>query len=119
MRKGPGTDNSIIWAYDRGFPLKVINEKNQWVEVIDFEGDRGWIYHSLLSNAPHVIIKANKGTDNKVNIRSQPSENGKIISQASYGVVLSRFEEKNGWLKVEHESGIKGWLKKNMVWGIE
>ncbi len=119
MRKGPGTNNSIIWAYDKGFPLKVINEKNQWVEVIDFEGDRGWIYRSLLSNAPHVIVKANKGTDNKVNLRSQPSEKGKIIGKASYGVVLSRLEEKNGWLRVEHESGLKGWIKKSLVWGVE
>ncbi|WP_240192021.1 SH3 domain-containing protein [Desulforhopalus vacuolatus] len=119
MRKGPGTNNSIVWAYDRGFPLKVITEKKQWVEVIDFEGDSGWIYRSLLSNAPHVIVKVNKGSRNKVNIRSQPGKKGKIIGQASYGVVFSRLEEKNGWLKVEHESGLKGWLKKSLVWGGE
>ncbi|WP_176761385.1 SH3 domain-containing protein [Desulforhopalus singaporensis] len=117
LRKGPGTDYPILWEYGSDFPLKVISHKDGWLQVKDFENDMGWIHKSLLKKKPVVIVKANKNGKGVINIREEPTTSSDIIGKAYYGVVFQLIEKKTGWARVKHESGLKGWINNNLLWG--
>lgn len=118
LRSGPGTNYSIKWKYGRGFPLKVISQKGNWLKVEDFESDIGWLHKSLTSKTGHLIVKVNKGTNQKVNIRSGPGTKYAIVGKAYYGVVFKTITQQRGWAKIKHESGIEGWVKRSLLWGF-
>lgn len=117
IRSGPGLKYPAKWEYSSGFPVKVIQKKGSWIKIRDFESDTGWIHRSLLADKPRMIIKANKNVDKNVNIRSGPSTKTKIVGKAYYGVVFSTLERKPGWTKVEHNSGLVGWVSSSLLWG--
>lgn len=118
LRTGPGEKYSVKWEYGKGFPVKIITKKGKWLHVQDFENDRGWIHTSMLNNEPHVIVKVNRGKNKKINIRSGPGTKYAVVGQAYYGVVLAKKEEKKGWVKIRHESGLEGWIEKSLLWGF-
>jgi SH3-like domain-containing protein len=117
LRKGPSTQQPIIWELGKGFPLKVIGKKGKWYKVSDFENDVGWIYKDLVSRKPHLVVKINKRSKKRVNVRSGPGTNYKIVGKAEYGVVFETLERGDGWVKVRHEKGLTGWIKRSLLWG--
>ncbi len=117
LRSGPGTKYAAKWEYGNGFPLRVLTQKGNWVKVKDFENDTGWVFKKYLTKKPHMIVKVNKGKKRKINIRSGPGTNNRIVGKAYYGVVFETLEQKKGWAKVKHESGLTGWVKRSLLWG--
>ena len=117
LRSGPGTNYKVHWEYGDGFPLRVLNENNDWIHVQDFENDKGWIHKSLLVYKPQVIVKVNRNKDKKINIRSGPGTDQTIVGKAYYGVVFDTLGKKSGWIKVRHETGLTGWIKETLLWG--
>ena len=118
LRTGPGTNYKIKWKYGDGFPLKVLKEKGNWLKVEDFEQDVGWLHKSLTSQMGHMVVKVNKNKNKKVNIRSGPGTNYKIVGKAYYGVVFKTLKQQQGWAKVKHESGVEGWINRALLWGF-
>jgi SH3-like domain-containing protein len=117
LMAGPGKNFQMKFEYDKGFPLKVTSSKGNWVKIEDFERETGWINKDSLADNPAVIVKANKNTENKVNIRVGPGDSYKIVGQAFYGVVFEKIEEKTVWVKIRHDSGLTGWIKSSFLWG--
>ena len=118
LRSGPGTKYSVKWKYGSGFPLKVVQEKEGWLKVEDFEGDTGWLYQKLTSRTGHIIVKVHKNENKKVNIRSGPGTKYKVVGKAYYGVVFKTIKQQNGWAQVKHDSGLEGWIKRSLLWGF-
>jgi len=112
MRSGPGQFYPVLWQLDRGHPLKVLKKQRTWLHVEDFEGDKGWIAARLTSHTPHMIVRAKI-----VNIRSKPSTNATIIAKAEHGTVFRTLLHQEGWVKVQHQQGIVGWVAKHLLWG--
>ncbi len=117
LRSGPDTSSSVKWEYGKGFPLKVLAKEGDWVKVADFERDTGWIHKSLLDDKTFVIVNKNRNSKKIINIRSGPSTNNTIVGKAYYGVVFENLEEKSGWIRVRHDSGLEGWIKASLLWG--
>ncbi|KPJ99968.1 MAG: peptide-binding protein [Desulfobacterales bacterium SG8_35] len=117
LRKGPSTQYPIIWELGKGFPLRVISSQGNWLKVSDFESDVGWIYKDLVSKKPHLIVKANKNSKARINVRSGPGTKYKIVGKAEYGVVFETMQRGDGWIKVRHETGLTGWVKRSLLWG--
>jgi len=117
MRKGPSTKYSIKWELGKGFPLRVIGSQGNWLKVSDFESDVGWVYKKLVNRNPHLIVKSNKNSRKRVNIRSGPGTKYKVIGKAEYGVVFRTLQRRDGWVKVQHEQGLAGWVKRSLLWG--
>lgn len=113
MRTGPGKKNAILWELGKGYPLKVLSTKGNWIKVVDFENDTGWIYKKLVNRKPHLVVK------NKiVNVRSGPGTKFKIVRQAKRGVVFTTLKRQAGWVKVRHEeSRLVGWIMRSLLWG--
>ncbi len=117
MRSGPGTKYKVLWKLGSGFPLKVLKTKGEWYRVQDFENSEGWVHRNVTTSTGHMIVKANKGTQKRINIRSGPGTKNRIVAKAYYGVVFKTLEQKGGWVHVEHSKGVKGWIKRSLVWG--
>ena len=113
MRSGAGTDHEALWVLSRGYPLEVLKRKGKWLEVRDFENDKGWVYKSLTSSkSPHYVVKVNN-----LNIRSGPSTRKSIVGQAVRGEILTTQSRKGNWVKVKQDGGVTGWVVRRLVWG--
>ena len=112
MRSGPATSYDIVWELGKGYPLMILEKKKSWLKVKDFEGDTGWVYRKLTSNRPHLIVKKKH-----VNIRKAPTTHASIIGKANYGVVFATIKQQKGWAKVKHDSGLIGWIRRDLLWG--
>lgn len=112
LRSGAGTEHLAIWAFSQGYPLEVTGHKGNWLKVRDFENDTGWVYRKLVSKTPHVIVKSTSA-----NIRKSPSRRSHVLGQAAYGDVLRHLEHSQGWIKVERNDGLKGWIARKLLWG--
>ncbi len=118
LRSGPGTTYGVKWRYGSGFPLRVLEKKGEWLKVEDFESDTGWLHRSLVTKAGHMIVKANRNSDARINIRSGPGTNFKIVGMAHYGVVFKTLKQQSGWAHLRHESGLEGWVERSLLWGF-
>lgn len=112
LHTGAGSQYRSLWAFSRGYPLEVTGHKGNWLKVRDFENDVGWVYRKLVSKTPHVIVKSSTA-----NIRSTPSTRSQVLGQAGYGEVLRRLEHRQGWVQVERNDGLKGWMARHLLWG--
>jgi len=111
IRSGPGSNYDIIWKVNKYYPIKVIKKVGSWIRFVDFEGDEGWIYSSLVRKIPAVItIKED------CNIRSGPGTNYPIVFKAEKGVAFKILSRKGKWIHVQHADGDKGWIYKTLVW---
>ena len=117
MRTGPGIQYKIKWEYGNGFPFEIVRMQDDWAKVKDFENDSGWIHRSLLQQKPMVIVKVSKDKEKSINIRSGPGIDNPIIGNAFHGVVFAKLDVKGDWVKVQHESGLVGWITKTLLWG--
>ena len=97
----------------KGYPLKVIGSKGNWLKVIDYENDTGWVFKKLVHRKAHLVVKKKI-----INIRKGPGTKYKIVRQAKKGVVFRTLKRKKGWVKVSHdESKVSGWVKRSLLWG--
>ena len=113
MRSQPTTKSEILWELKRGFPLKVVQRKGSWVQVTDFEGDKGWVARSLTGNSPHYVVKSKIA-----NMRSGPGTNNRIVGRLEYGELLSTRAKRNGWAQVVRSDGKRGWISQKLLWGF-
>jgi SH3-like domain-containing protein len=118
MRSGPGTEHEVLWKIGAGFPLEVITSKGEWLQVRDFEGSTGWVHKKTTQKTPHMIVKANKGSDQQINVRSEPNTKAPVVAKANYGVVFRTLERQGTWVKVEHGQGVTGWVEGSLLWGF-
>ncbi|HEB50276.1 MAG TPA: peptide-binding protein [Desulfobulbus sp.] len=118
LRSGPGTKYKVTWKLGSGFPLKVLKRKGDWLRVQDFEGTIGWISSKVVNRTPHMIVKVNRKSKKRINVRSGPGTRFRIVAKAYYGVVFRTLEQKNGWVRVRHEKGVSGWIKRSLLWGF-
>lgn len=119
LRQRPDKTSTVVWELNNGFPVEIIKKKGDWVNVRDFENDSGWVHKSRISSKNHVIVKANRNEEQSINIRSSPNTNSSTIGNAFYGVVFTVVEKKDGWVKVKHDSGLTGWIKADLLWGLQ
>lgn len=112
VRTGPGTDYQVSMELFEGYPLKVTSTQGEWLKVVDFENDSGWLHQSLVVDGNTVIVNGNKN----VNMRSEADTNSAIIATVDRGVVMNVLETKGNWLKLKHSSGLIGWIYKPLLW---
>lgn len=48
IRNGPGTRHDVVFDAEKGTPFKVLQKKSGWVQVQHSDGDKGWVFKSLV-----------------------------------------------------------------------
>ena len=112
MRTGPGTGHDSVWLLSRGYPLQVLERKGKWLQVKDFENDKGWVYRPLTDRTPHFVVKTKVA-----NIRKGPSTRTRVVGKAEYGDVLRTLAHKGDWAKIRDADGLVGWVARRLLWG--
>lgn len=111
IRSGPGTEHEILWEVFRDFPLRVVERRGQWAQIVDFENDRGWIYTPLLGNEKRMIVRVEVA-----NLRVGPGTNYEVKATVRYGVVFEPLERRQDWVKLQHRDGTTGWMSTSLLW---
>ena len=115
IRVGPSKNYPIEIKYiKKNYPLKVLEEYEDWRKVEDFQKNFGWIHKSLISGNRTGIVLSN---DNK-NIKLLNTLNGNIIGEIGKGNIV--FLEKCiiDWCLVSSKN-YKGWIDKKYIWGVK
>ena len=110
LRSGPDTKFEVVYELPVHYPLKIMSKKGEWLQVSDFENDRGWIFSSLVSKTPYVIVKVKEG-----NVRSGPGTNYDKVGSVVREVIMKKVKRKGDWVKVQHPK-LSGWVYKNLIW---
>ncbi|MEZ5828802.1 MAG: SH3 domain-containing protein, partial [Hyphomicrobiales bacterium] len=88
VRRGPSTDQSIVWVFSRaGLPVEIIAESENWRRVRDSEGADGWVFHSLLSGRRTVLVSPWDKGQTAVALHASPSTGSRAVAQLQSGVL--------------------------------
>lgn len=112
-RQGPTLDHPIVWRYERaGLPMLVVRETHGWRRVRDQDGDEVWVQARMLSSNPTaIVIKATV-------LLRKPEADAEARAKLTSGVIVDLERCDGGWcyVKVARQ---KGWVDRNMLWGVE
>lgn len=111
IRSGPSTNDTIVWQVFESFPLQILEKQGKWLHVIDFEGDKGWIYEPLVSNQKTVIV-----TVDTANMRAGSSTDDPVIATVKKGVVFQVLEMNGSWMKLRYKDELTGWMHNSLLW---
>ena len=114
MRSGPGKDFPVKFELrQKGYPLKVVAEFNNWRKVITYGKISGWIHTQLLSSFRTGLLT--KTTF----LKTIPSNSSNSIAKLLPNLLIIIRNCQKKWCKVEINKKKKflGWVKKDTVWG--
>ncbi len=112
MRASASTNATILFELGKGYPLEVISRKGNWLQVRDFENDKGWIHRPLVGNTAHLVVKVDSA-----NVRSAPNTSSRILGKVEYGELLRTLDRRSQWVRVQQENGARGWVSRALLWG--
>ena len=112
VRSGPGTQHPVLFYVMKGYPLRALRKQGRYIQVEDYEGDKGWVHQNLLSTKRWVIVKLDQ-----INLREGPATTYPLRFQAPKGAPFEVLAEKDGWLHVRYVDGDEAWCSANIVWG--
>lgn len=114
LRAGPNKDFLILYTYKlRHMPIKVIGEYDKWFNIIDKDGDKGWISENLVSKAKFIIT-----INDEQMLYFNNSNESFPIYMVEKNVIGKLIKCENDRCKVKIGK-IKGWLNKKDIWGFE
>lgn len=118
VRKGPSTDQAIVWVFSRaGLPVEVIAESDNWRRVRDSEGADGWVFHSLLSARRTVLVIPWAKGDERVPLYSSKSTGSRAVAQLQAGVLGNVMECDGEWCHVSVDD-YSGYVEQDKLWGV-
>ena len=115
IRVGPSKNYPIEIKYiKKNYPLKVLEEYEEWRKVEDFKKNIGWIHKSLISGKRTGIVLSN---DNKT-INLLNTLDGNVIGEIGKANIVFLEKCKIDWCLVS-SGNYKGWIDKKYIWGVE
>jgi SH3-like domain-containing protein len=114
MRSGPGKKYPVIFEIrQKGYPLKIIAEFNNWRKVITSDKLTGWIHTQLLSSFKTGIIL------DTILLKKIPSNKSKAKAKLLPKLIVNIIRCDLKWCKIEivKEKTYSGWIKKKSIWG--
>ena len=115
LRSGPSTKKQVTWEVFKYMPLQKLKKKGSWIQVKDFEGDKHWVFKSLVTTKfKCVVVKVDKA-----NLRTGPGSKYKkpsdLPSVDKFTVFkLNKIQGK--WAKVTDSFGDSYWVFRKLVW---
>jgi SH3-like domain-containing protein len=118
VRKGPGTDQAIVWVFNRaGLPVEIIAESENWRRVRDSEGADGWVLHSLLSGRRTVLIAPWSKDQESVPLHTSKSAGSGAAAALQPGVLGNVLNCDGEWCQISVD-GYSGYVEQDKLWGV-
>ena len=114
VRTGPGKKYPVKWTLkQRGLPVEIILEYDNWRKIRDHEGGEGWVHSSLISGRRTAFIKG----DDFVDLLRKPKENSRIVAKLQVGSLVNVDKCDGLWCRLK-VAGYKGWIRQPRLWGV-
>ena len=114
VRAGPGKKYPVEWVFKKAsLPVEIILEYENWRKIKDYEGQSGWVHHSLLSGKRTAIVKA----DGYTPVYKSKSRNNGLSVKLEQKVVVELTECERELCKI-NAAGFVGWIEKSALWGV-
>jgi SH3-like domain-containing protein len=118
VRKGPSTDQAIVWIFSRaGLPVEVIAESDNWRRVRDSEGADGWVFHSLLSARRTVLVTPWSKDEESVPLYASKSTSSRAVAALQSGVLGNVLDCDGEWCQVSVDD-YSGYVQQDKLWGV-
>ncbi len=114
MRKGPGEEFPISANYHIApMPVIILREYNQWREIIDYDGTKGWVNKLLLNDKLSAIVQSNEADlwdsanfDGRKKIATLKRGISGFVKECNQVACLLKINE------------YQGWVDKSQLWGL-
>ncbi len=116
IRSGPGANYPIKFTFKlRNLPVKIVSEYDNWCEIEDYEGSRGWVAQNLITKKRHLMTFSKK---NIIDIHTKKNETSKVIFHLENYVIGEYLKCEESWcaLKINDE---KGWVLSSDLYGVD
>lgn len=118
VRKGPSTDQAIVWVFSRaGLPVEVIAESDNWRRVRDSEGADGWVFHSLLSARRTVLVTPWSKGEERVPLYNSKSTGSRAVAELQSGVLGNVLACDGEWCQLSVDD-YSGYVQQEKLWGV-
>lgn len=114
LRTGPGERYPVNWIYQRkDLPLKVVKEYGIWRQVIDPDGDTGWLHGNMITGQRTAIVM-----NGLQGLRARPEDAARIVWRVEPGVIGKISDCASNWCRftVDNRSG---YIRYEAIWGID
>jgi len=114
MRSGPGKEFPVKFELkQKGYPLKIVAEFNNWRKVITFNKISGWVHTQLLSSLRTGLIT--KTTF----LKKIPSNSSNSLAKLLPNLLINVKKCQKNWCKIEiiKKKKFIGWVQRETVWG--
>ncbi len=109
----PSTRAKKLFVVNRYMPFEQVVTLHSWVKVRDRSGKLYWVEKRVLSNERYVFALLPL-----VDVRAAPDAGSPRVFQVRQQVALQLIESTGtGWVKVRHQDGNVGYVRKTEVWG--
>ena len=116
IRVGPSKNYPIVIKYiKKNYPLKILEEYQEWRKIEDYKKNTGWIHKSLISGTRTGLVLSK---ENKKNIELLNTLDGNVVGEMGYGNIIHLEKCKIDWCLVSL-GNFKGWMNKKYIWGIK
>ena len=116
IRSGPGANYPIKFTFKlRNLPVKIVSEYDNWCEIEDYEGSRGWVAQNLITKKRHLMTFSKK---NIIDTHTKKNETSKVIFHLENYVIGEYLKCEETWcaLKINDE---KGWVLSSDLYGVD
>jgi SH3-like domain-containing protein len=118
VRRGPSTDQSIVWVFSRaGLPVEIIAESENWRRVRDSEGADGWVFHSLLSGRRTVLVSPWSKGQESVKLHNSRSTTSHAVAVLQSGVLGDVVACDGEWCELTVDD-YSGYVEQDKLWGV-
>ncbi len=113
LRVGPGDGYEIDWVLTRkGLPVEIIDERDVWRRIRDWQGTVGWVHERLVTGVRTVLVTGEVRV-----LRAEPEATARPVARAEPGLIAKLIECRGPWCRIEAQ-GVKGWLHRAEMWGV-
>ena len=125
LRKGPGLQYPKSWVYRRaGLPVEVLRSYRRWRQVRDFDGAKGWILHTLISQRRTALVmpwahadRREKADNRLISLRKRANVRGRTVAMLEPGTLVGLKSCNRRWCLVS-VSTFRGYIEQNKLWGV-
>ena len=118
VRRGPSTDQPIIWVFSRaGLPVEIFAESENWRRVRDSDGAEGWVFHSLLSGRRTVLISPWSKGEESVKLHNSDSTGSHVVAELQSGVIGDVVACDGEWCELTINE-YSGYVEQDKLWGV-
>jgi SH3-like domain-containing protein len=115
VRSGPGSNYPIKFSFKiKNLPVKVISEYDNWCEIEDYEGSRGWVAQNLITKKRHILIYSKK---NLVDMFAKNTTQSRKIFNIENYVIGEFIKCQKDWCAVKINDK-KGWVALDDIFGF-